>query len=219
MIREVIDIFNRNIVLIVWIGLALVIPVTFFTFCAITYVSMLDTVESSNLIAAFLIILNFTILFPPFLYMAKNDLNDKQTRFIDLMGIFIGKFGFTALFTFIFFLIAIFGSALFFIPSIFAIITILLLPLFSDEDRIKEAFKGTWGIVRSEHLFILLDLLIILSLNLLVWSGSLYLLASFENNTLVFITIRVLLNALFFPLIYFYLIMKYRRDLGDEYGT
>ncbi|ESU34315.1 hypothetical protein G3A_01700 [Bacillus sp. 17376] len=49
----------------------------------------------------------------------------------------------------------------------------------------------------------------------LVWAGSLYLLEGFENNNLVYISIRVLINALFLPLIYIYLTIKYRQDLGE----
>ena len=65
------------------------------------------------------------------------------------------------------------------------------------------------GNLKKEHIFILIDILIIVSLNFLIWSGSLYLLSSFENNGLVFIAVRVLLNALFLPLIYFYLTIKF----------
>ncbi|HHY71923.1 MAG TPA: hypothetical protein GX497_01565 [Bacillus bacterium] len=219
MLRDIADIYNRNLISIVMLSLILVIPVTYFIYSAISYLSLLDTVELNNVIAILLIIANFTVLFPPFLYIALNELNDTSIKFIDLVKVFPSKFGFTAFLTLLFFLIAVFGSVLFFIPSIIACMFILILPLFSDEDSIRKALKKVWRVIKSEHIFILIDLLIIVSFNLLVWSSLLYLLSSFENNNLVYITIRVLVNAVVFPLIYFYLAIKYRRDMGEEYGN
>ncbi|WP_071396392.1 hypothetical protein [Bacillus tuaregi] len=218
MIRDISDILNRNIVTILLFNLVLVIPISFFIFTAIQYFYVIDTVEMVNLIALFLIIINFTALFPPFFYLASRDLQDQPCHLIDMVKVFFRNFGYMSFITILFFMIGALGSFFLFIPTILSIMVIFLIPLFCDKHTILEAFKGIWRVVKKEHISILLDIFIVLSLNLLVWSGSLYLLANFENNSLVYITVRVLLNALFFPLIYFYLTIKYRDDLGEVYG-
>lgn len=213
MLRDVAEIYNRNIINILLICLVLVIPVTLFTFFAITYLIENPALEYANIPSFCLWILNFTILFPPFFYIIKMDASDKEIGFIKLLSVFINKFGLVALATIAFFIVGLFGSILLLIPSFFSILFILLLPLFTDRENVGEVLKGVWGIIKKEHIFILLDVLIIVSLNVLVWSGSLYLIANFENNTIVFITLRAVINALLFPLIYFYLSLKYRKDL------
>ncbi len=218
MIRDISDIFNRNIVTILLFNLVLVIPISLFIFTAIQYFYMIDTVEMDNLIALSLIIINFTALFPPFFYLASQDLQDQSCKFIDMVKVFFRNFGYISFITILFFMIGAFGSFFLFIPTVLSMIVIFLIPLFTDQHSIRDAFKGIWNVMKKEHILILLDILIVLSLNLLVWSGSLYLLAGFENNSLVYITIRALLNALFFPLVYFYLTIKYRDDLGEVYG-
>lgn len=218
MIRDISDIYNRNIVTILLISLVLVIPFTFFIFTAIQYFYVIDTVEMDNLIALFLIIINFTALFPPFFHLASKDLQDHPCQFMDLVKVFFRNFGYMSFVTILFFIIGALGSFFLFIPTVLSIIVIFLIPLFTDKGNIREAFNGIWNIMKKEHISILLDIFIVLSLNLLVWSGTLYLLANFENNSLVYITVRVLLNAIFLPLIYFYLTIKYRDDLGEGYG-
>jgi len=218
MIRDISDIFNRNIVTILLFNLVLVIPISFFSFTAIQYFYVIDTVEMDNLIALFLIIINFTALFPPFFYLASKDLQDQPCKLIDMVKVFFRNFGYMSFITILFFMIGAFGSFFLFIPTVLSIIVIFLIPLFTDKHNIRDAFKGIWNVMKKEHILILLDIFIVLSLNLLVWSGSLYLLAGLENNGLVYITVRALLNALLFPLIYFYLTIKYRDDLGEVYG-
>ncbi|RFU67767.1 hypothetical protein D0469_13650 [Peribacillus saganii] len=218
MIRDITDMFNRHLLNIILINLVLVMPFTFFIFSAIAYFGGLETIQLNNLIIVFLIIINFTALFPPFFYMAKNDLSETPYSWMDLLKVFFGEFGYIGFFTIVLFLIGMFGSVLLFIPTVLATAAILLIPLFSDEKSIRKSISGVWKVLKEEHIFILLDVLIIAALNLLVWSGSLYLLADFENNSFVYIIVRVLLNAFLFPLIFFYLTIKYRKDLGAAYG-
>jgi hypothetical protein len=216
MIRDITDIFNRNLIYILGLSLAVVIPYTFFILSAINYFYIVDTIEYQNLIAIFLIVMNFTALFPPFYYLAKSDLQDTTVKWTDLIKTFLRNFGLITFFTALFFIIGMVGSVLFFIPTILSIIIIFLLPLFCDQTSIRKVFHNIWGVIKKEHIFILLDIIIIVSLNLLIWSGSMFLLSSFENNSLVFVAVRVLLNALFLPVIYFYLTIKYRKDLGES---
>ncbi|MGI8386739.1 hypothetical protein [Robertmurraya sp. P23] len=213
MLRDVADLYNRNITNILLICLILVVPFTFFNYAAIVYIMNLDTLEYANIPALALWVLNFTILFPPFFLIAKKDATDQEVNLKEILSFFIMRFGFVSIITVSFFVIGMFGSILLFIPTFFAVLVILLFPLYTDRENIGEAMKGVWEIILKEHIFLLLDVLIIVSLNVLVWSGSLYLLSGFENNTLVFIVLRALINSLVFPIVYFYLTFKYRKDL------
>lgn len=213
MLRKVADIYNRNIINILLTCCVLVVPVTFFSFFAIVYMTRLETIQYENIPAFCMWILSFTILFPPFFYMVKMDSEDKELKFIKLLSVFFQKFGIVALLTIAFYIVGMLGSVLLFIPTFIAINMILLLPLFTDKETVRETIKAVWNVMKREHIFILLDVLIIVSLNVLVWSGSLYFIDQFENNNLVYITLRALINSLLFPLIYFYLTFKYRKDL------
>ncbi len=213
MLRDVMDLYNRNIINILLICLILIVPITFFNYSAIIYLTGLETLEYANIPALCIWILNFTMLFPPFFLLAKMDASENDVSFKQLFSFFVMKFGAVALLTITLFIVGLLGSILFMIPTFIAVVAILLFPLFTDHEHVGDALRGVWSVLKKEHVFILLDVLIIVSLNVLVWSGSLYLLANFENNTLVFITLRSLVNALIFPLIYFYLTFKYRKDL------
>jgi hypothetical protein len=211
MIREVLDIYNRNILPILICCVTLVAPVTYFLLFAIEHIISLDTVEYTSLTALFLLVLNFSILFPPFFFITWQDLNDEQFALRDVFSTFVLQFGFVLIGTLSFYLIAIFGSVLFLIPTFVGIAMILLLPLFTERKSVKDSLKGLWSIVLSENIFILLDVVIIVCLNYLVWSGVTYIVADFENNQLVYVTLRAFVNALLFPLIYIYLTVKYRK--------
>lgn len=212
MLRNVADLYNRNIINILLICLILVVPITFFNYAAITYIINLNTLEYANIPALALWVLNFTILFPPFFLIAKMDATDQEVNLKGILSFFVMKFGFVAAVTIAFFAIGMVGSVLLFIPSLIAVLIILLFPLYADRESIKDAMQGVWDVIKREHIFLLIDVLMIVSLNVLVWSGSLYLLGGFENNTLVFIVLRALINSLIFPVVYFYLTFKYRKD-------
>ncbi|MEW9109776.1 hypothetical protein ACQCT6_12240 [Cytobacillus gottheilii] len=214
MLRDVADLYNRNIINILLICLILVVPITFFNYAAIVYIMNLNTLEYANIPALALWVLNFTILFPPFFLIAKMDRTEQEVNLKQILSFFIMKFGFVAAITIVFFAIGMFGSLLLFIPSLIAVLIILLFPLYADRESIKDAMQGVWEIIKREHIFLFIDVLIIVSLNVLVWSGSLYLLGGFENNTLVFIVLRALINSLIFPVVYFYLTFKYRKDFA-----
>ncbi|KAB2330087.1 hypothetical protein [Bacillus mesophilum] len=214
MLRDVADLYNRNIINILLICLILVVPITFFNYAAIVYIINLNTLEYANIPALALWVLNFTILFPPFFLIAKMDRTEQEVNLKQILSFFIMKFGFVAAITIVFFAIGMFGSVLLFIPSLIAVLIILLFPLYADRESIKDAMQGVWEIIKREHIFLFIDVLIIVSLNVLVWSGSLYLLGGFENNTLVFIVLRALINSLIFPVVYFYLTFKYRKDFA-----
>ena len=90
MIRDVTEMFNRNLINILLISVVIVIPFSFFILSAINYFYVIDTIELNNLMAVFLIAMNFTALFPPFFYLAKHDLQDLPFNLFDLIKVFLG---------------------------------------------------------------------------------------------------------------------------------
>ncbi|KQL51015.1 hypothetical protein AN964_18475 [Heyndrickxia shackletonii] len=211
MIRDTIDIYNRNIINILIASILLVIPVTFFLLLASEYVYQLD-IDHPNIPIFFFVILNFTVLFPPFFIVAWKDQNDQAYRWVDMLKAFLKQFGYVLVFTLIFYIIAVYGAVLLLIPTFIGLSMILLLPLFVNKATIRDSLSSAWNILKEENIFILIDLLIIISLNLFVWSGALYIVKGFENNMFFFIILRCIINALVFPVIYIYLTIKYQRN-------
>lgn len=125
---------------------------------------------------------------------------------------FINNFGYIFIFTFIFYILSVYGSFLLLIPTFIGLSMILLMPLFIQKKSIRDSLRSAWKVVKEENIFILIDLLIIVSLNVFVWSGALYIVQGFENNLFFYIILRSLINALLFPFIYIYLTIKYQQD-------
>lgn len=220
MIRDVLDVYNRHIMNILLLCVCLVIPVTFFLFFTISYFYEAETVELSNLTALFFMILNFTLLCPPFLTLAWKDYHDEEIQLSDLLKSFVNHFGYIALMTLFLYFICLAGSFLLFIPTIIAVAMLLLFPLFTNESDLKESLQKVWNTIKNEHILIYIDLLIIGSLNVLVWSGLTYLMQGFENNQFAYISLRAIINSLLLPFIYFYLTIKYRfHSLKENLGV
>ncbi|MFP3472897.1 hypothetical protein R0J90_22845, partial [Micrococcus sp. SIMBA_144] len=76
------------------IGLIVVLPVSIFCFQAISYVFTDVSSEYSNIYAAFFIVINFTLLYPPFIRITLQDINDGDSASIkDLIISFVNDFG------------------------------------------------------------------------------------------------------------------------------
>ncbi|MYL33833.1 hypothetical protein GLW05_09500 [Pontibacillus yanchengensis] len=90
----------------------------------------------------------------------------------------------------------------------------VLLPLFIEQNEVKESIVKVFRIIRIENIGLFMDLLGIVSINVLLWAGVTYLVVDFENNLLVYITLRTLLHSTLFPLIYFYLTLKYKVEMN-----
>lgn len=95
---------------------------------------------------------------------------------------FINNFGYIFIFTLIFYILSVYGSFLLLIPTFIGLSMILLMPLFIQKESVRDSLRSAWKVVKEENIFILNDLLIIVSLNVFVWSGALYIVQGFENN-------------------------------------
>lgn len=218
MFKETVSIYNRNLLKIMLIGLIVVLPVSIFCFQAIAYVFTDVSSEYSNLYAAFFIVINFTLLYPPFIRITLQDINDGDSASIkDLIIAFINDFGLIVFFTLGLYFLALWGMGLAFIPTIISLLLLVIFPLFVDQKKITSVLKQLGKILMKENIFILFDLLIIVCINLLVWTGVSLLLNSFDNNFYVYAFTRSLINVALFPLIYIYLTIKYKSERGDFY--
>ncbi|MEI5907458.1 hypothetical protein WAK64_10355 [Bacillus spongiae] len=219
MFRETLSIYNRNLLMILLVGLTIVFPVSFFCFQAMIYILTEMNMENSYIYAAFLIIINFTLLYPPFVRITMQDLYDEESLSItELVKIFVNEFGLIVMFTSGFYLIAVWGLGLAFIPTIICLVSLVVFPLFVDQKKVSGVFRKLGRVLLAENIFILIDLLLIVSINLLVWAGISFLLNSFDNNHYVFVFSRALINIAVFPLMYIYLTIKYKSERGDFYG-
>ncbi|WP_148709102.1 hypothetical protein [Falsibacillus albus] len=137
-------------------------------------------------------------------------MNDNSYNIGELFNYFIKNIGLILAASCFLYLFAAIGSVILFIPTFIGLTMLLLIPIFSDQERIKDVLQQTWKVILKDNIFILLDLLIIISLNLLVWSAISNMIQGFNNNLFVYIILRAFLNALILPLIYIYLTLKYR---------
>lgn len=206
--------YNRYLITIILLCVILVVPTSFFLIYTVYYIYSLDTLEYPNLYTLFLLILNFSLLFPPFFRLVMEDSNDNAFTLALLLKTFISKIGIIVFLTLIFYVISIFGAILLLIPTMIGVSMMVLLPLFIEQNEVKESIVKVFRIIRIENIGLFMDLLGIVSINVLLWAGVTYLVVDFENNLLVYITLRTLLHSTLFPLIYFYLTLKYKVEMN-----
>lgn len=77
-----------------------------------------------------------------------------------------------------------------------------------------DMFRQVGRLLKNENIFLLIDLLIIICFHLLAWALMMSAFANFENNFYVYAAARAIINSLIFPILIFYLTLKYR---GEEY--
>lgn len=217
MLRDTIEIYNRNLSKIMVLGMILVLPLSFFCYQVMAYIFLQDTTQSPYVFSSFMIVVNFTLLYPPFVKLTRRELNDQEVPTVkELVMEFVQAFGIILIFSFFFFIIGVLGIGLVFIPTVLAVIVTLIFPLFTDIDKISMIFIKVRDILIKENIFLLLDLLVIVCLNLFVLFVVMYFLNNFENNYYVFVILRSVINMAIFPLIYIYLTVKYR---GERSGV
>ena len=142
MFRETFGIYNRNLLKIMLIGLLVVLPVSIFCFQAISYVFTDVSSKYSNIYATFFIVINFTLLYPPFIRITLQDINDGDSASIkDLIIAFVNDFGLIVLFTLGLYFLALWGIGLAFIPTIISLVLLVIFPLFVDQKKITSVIK------------------------------------------------------------------------------
>lgn len=209
MFRDILDIYNRNIISIITLSLVLVIPVNIATVMFILYVSGSEQFRYPSLVNLCILLINFIILFPPFSLMVMNDLEDKDTSLKDCLFSFIHYFSFLLVFTIMVYLLSLLGAVFLFIPTLIGAVYLFLIPVFIHSNSVKVNFLQVWNLFKNENIFIVFDMIMLGSLQLLVWLLAAYLIDQFENNVIVYISLKVLVNTILFPFFYIYITRKY----------
>ena len=208
MFKHVLDIYNRNLVRIFALMMLVIFPVTSLIFLPITYFAE----ELSVFFLVYSIIANFIICLPPFLLLTLKDLEDDKASIKEVLTFFVVQFGPLVFITFLLYTIAYYTSWMLLIPTFIIMLVLLILPFYSDLPSLKEMFIKTKEKIIEENIAIIVDLIIITSLLLLIWSFMMYFIQSYDNNIISFMLIRATLNMIIFPFIYIYLTVRYRKN-------
>lgn len=215
MVREILDIYNRNwSQILVW-SLFIILPVTSISFLSIMYVNISDKVISPEYFSTFIVVCNYIICIPPFMKMVIVDKQDQHIHPIEGITHFIKQFGILFIFTAIIYFIAVVGMYFLFIPTMFALPFLLVFPFFSESRNAKEVCTQTIQTIAKENISLIGELAVIVSLNIGCWVVMILFMSQYDNNIFAFLVIRVLMNVLLFPFIYIYLTLRFRKDLSN----
>jgi hypothetical protein len=210
MLRETFYIFNQNVIRIIVMSLVLVVPISYFFQFFIIYFQESAHIELPGLFTLCVIILNFTVLFPPFYQIAKSYIRDEEISMKEVLRSFSDHFFLILLGTIVLFVVMLAGIPLLLVPTVLAMAFLLVLPMIVSEDfSLKEMVQRAWLLIKRENISIFGDILFIVSLQVLLWWGLTSLVASMQNNLLVYITLKVMLYTLLFPVLYIFLTLKY----------
>ncbi|MCG7344231.1 hypothetical protein MHZ92_08805 [Sporosarcina sp. ACRSL] len=216
MFKDVLDIYNRNLLDILFLMVLVILPVTSLIFLAIIYFGIEFDGELSVFFVGYSIIINFIICLPPFLWLTLKDLNDEKAGLKKCLAFFATQFGPLLFTTFLFYSIAIYTSWMMLVPTIIILLFTMIYPFFSDFPTLKEMFIQAKNKIFEENIAIVVDLIIITSTLVLLWAGMTYFMQNFDNNIISFMLIRSLLNMVIFPFLYIYLTLRYR-DTEEEF--
>ncbi|MFI8688553.1 hypothetical protein [Rossellomorea sp. NPDC077527] len=213
MLKETFYIFNQNLVKIFLLSLAVVLPVSYLIQSFVIYFLTADYLMTPNLYSICMVLINFTILFPPFVVVAKNYLNDEEYSIKDSLQSFLDNFFLILIVTIIAFIIMVVGSPLILIPTLISLSFLIVFPLFATDDiPLINKIKNAWSVMKNENIGLLGDLILVISINILLWFLLTLFVDKMENSLIVYLTLKVLIFTIFSPLIYIYLAVKYHKS-------
>lgn len=215
MVRDILDIYNRNWSQILIWSLVIILPVTTISFLSMIYVNSSEYINAPEYFSVFTIILNFIICIPPFMKMVIVFKQDHSINCVEGVYHFIKQFGILFIFTGFLYFIALIGIYFLFIPTILALVFLLIFPFFSEGRNVKEVYTNTIQAMMRENVSLIGELIMILSINIGCWLIMMLFLSQYENNIFAFLVIRVLLNAIVFPFLYIYLTLRFRKELSN----
>ncbi len=200
------------------ISVIIVIPLTLFLYFATIYLyDFMEADQYPNLYMLFFIIINFICLIPMYRKLAESDLEDEEDPTIwELIKEFLKHFGMVLFISVPLFLIGLIGMSLAFIPTAICGAIMLVFPFAVHYLDIKKMLTATGSILKRENIFILLDLAIVVSAQILIYSLIMQAFANFENSYYVYGITRALVNATVFPLLIFYLTQRYTVELNEQ---
>lgn len=211
MIKTSFEMYNKYLIKIMMISLMIVIPLSLFVYFSVYYLSdYLAADQYPHLYIMFLLIMNFICVVPVYRKLTKSEMDDEEEpTTIELVKEFFGHFGVILLVSLPLFMIAIYGIVLAFIPTIICSALILVFPFYVHELNFKSILNKTGSVLIRENILIVLDLMIIISAQILIYSLLMLAFSNFESNIYVYGIIQALVNAVVYPLLIFYLTQRY----------
>lgn len=212
MIGETFKIYSRNWFPILMWCFIIIAPITIFSYLGIVYVYSNEILYNESFLAGWLLILNFSLCIPPFLKMVKKDEMDEPIKVTEGLFFFAKQFGVILLVGTVVYALGLMGMYLLFIPTVMAILFLIIFPFFVESLSVRETIKRTFRKMRDENLSIIGDVLVIVGLNIVLWTSLMMFLESYDTSVLAFLIIRVTLNVLILPILYIYLSLRYRKE-------
>lgn len=212
MIREVFGLYNRYwLPILVW-SILLIVPITTFSFAGILYAFDTEGIHNPSYLAGWMLVLNFVLGIPPFLKLVMKDDLDEEMTVLEGLKAFLKQFGFILFTSIAIYVIGLMGMYLLFIPTIIAVLFLLIFPFFSDLKNVKEVIKQTFRKIKDENISLVGDLFVIFGLNVAIWTCIMMFLEQYDNNVLAFLLIRNVMNIMILPILYIYLSIRYRKN-------
>jgi len=211
MIREVFGLYNRYWLPILMWSVLLIVPITTFSFVGILYAFDTDGIHNPSYLAGWLLVLNFVLGIPPFLKLVMKDEMDEEVTILEGLQVFLKQFGFILLSSIAIYAIGLMGMYLLFIPTIIAILFLLIFPFFSELKNVKDVVTQTFRKIKDENISLVGDLFVIVGLNVAIWTSIMMFLEQYDNNVLAFLLIRNVMNIVILPILYIYLSIRYRK--------
>jgi hypothetical protein len=212
MIKEVFSLYNRNwLPILIW-SLLLIVPITTFSFIGILYLFDTEGIQNPTYLAGCLLVLNYALAIPPFIKLVQKDELDETMSVLEGLQFFLKQFGFILLVSVVVYVMGLIGMYLLFIPTILAVLFLLIFPFFSELKSIKDVIRQTFKKIKDENISLIGDLFVIIGLNVAIWTGIMMFLEQYDNNVLAFLLIRNVMNIFILPILYIYLSLRYRKN-------
>jgi hypothetical protein len=211
--KEGLELYNRQLLKIILVTVTIFLPMYLFVTGWIVFFQQTMEIELINYYLLFFYILLFITILPPYIAIAKSDLEEEEITYWELWKSFLTQFGLLVMATLVLYSFAVAGVFFLYIPSFIALGFLLLFPLYiNDRDKISEMIKNAWVGFKTSFLDLLLFIVLALSVNLLVW----YLLSSgisyFESNLLTYTILRMIINLIVFPYFFILLTINFHPD-------
>lgn len=212
MLKDIFYYYNQSLLKILGFTIIVLLPVQIFLYGWIYYFNQLDLDKIETVLALYVYILMFVITQKPFIELYKHLKVNEDYSLKSMLKTFVTSFGFVFFGSLFIFCLSYIGITLFIIPGLILLTVAFFLPFYdSNGETIKFVAKKALNFYKSRFFSIIRDLLILASVNVLIWALFVNGIAQFEMNLITYTILRILINLFIFPLIYFYLAERYEK--------
>ncbi|MEH7443419.1 hypothetical protein V7201_14010 [Bacillus sp. JJ1122] len=210
MLKDIFYYYNQSLLKILGFTILVILPVQIFLYGWIYYFNQLDLNRIETVLALYVYVLMFILTMKPFLELYKHLKINEDYSLKSMLKTFISSFGFVFFGSMIIFLLSYIGTTLFIIPGLILLTIAFFLPFYNfGEENIKLLAKKAVHFYKNRFFSIHRDVILLASINLLVWALFVNGIAQFDMNLITYTILRILINLFIFPLIYFYLAERY----------